>query len=131
MSWGGEVGAKIRIGDNDRGYSLGNRFTLSSWIRSNRYQWVKPSLKISYEYSGHIRGLDESLLVSNAFPFPAPVTNPDLYGGKQANLILGLSFPLGVAKQLDVEIGKPLYQSLNGPQVREDVRIGLSLSFDL
>jgi hypothetical protein len=132
FNWGGELAAKVRFGKNDRDYRLGNRVMFTGWIRFKTFQWVKPSLKLTFEHSGSIHGLDTELLVPAAFPYPAPVTNPKLFGGKQANIILGLRFPLKSARQsVDLEIGKPIYQSLNGPQTRENIFFGVKYNLNL
>lgn len=128
-SLGMDFMARIRLGKNDRDYSLGNRFTGNTWVQLNSLDWIKPSLYLSYEYSGEIDGRDTELLVPAAFPYPAPVTNPTLYGGRQANIGLGLSIPVWGGQYLDLDYAKPIYQSLNGPQVSEDYRSSVSMSF--
>jgi hypothetical protein len=132
FNWGGELAAKIRFGKNDRDYRLGDRVMFTGWIRFKSFQWVKPSLKLTFEHSDNIHGMDRELLVPAIFPYPAPVTNPKLFGGQQANIILGLRFPLKSARQsVDLEIGKPIYQSLNGPQTRENIFFGVKFNLNL
>ena len=131
FSWGGEISGRLRLGENDRNYRLGNRFTFSSWLQLNTIDWIRPSLEFSYEYSDKISGIDREITVPMAFQFPAPVTNPTMYGGRQANLVFGLAVPLGSGRQIDLDFGKPIYQSLNGPQVSEDYRLAVSLNLDL
>ena len=132
FNWGAELAAKVRFGKNDRDYRLGDRVMFTGWIRFKNFQWVKPSVKLTFEHSGSIHGLDQELLVPAAFPYPAPVTNPKLFGGQQANIILGLRFPLKSARQsVDFELGKPIYQSLNGPQTRENIFYGIKYKLNL
>ncbi len=131
FDWGGEITGKMRFGENDRDYRLGDRVTVSSWLRCNTLQWVKPSVTLSYEYTERIHGMDLDLRVPSAFPYPAPVTNPGLYGGRRANLTIGFRFPVSRAgKYIDLDIGKPIYQSLNGPQTRADIHIGFKYNLN-
>jgi hypothetical protein len=69
-----------------------------------------------------------SLLVNAPIPYPASITNPELYGGKKASLGLGLTWKLSEAYRLSLEVSKPLYQHLNGPQPKEQWRNALSIS---
>ena len=130
-SWGANLTGKIRLGENDRNYTLGNRIAASSWLQVNTMTWIKPSLKLSYSYIQEIDGIDPELLIPTPFPFPAPVTDTSLYGGRQVDISLGFRIPVSSRQQIDIEIGKPLYQSLNGPQVREKYRLSASMNFRL
>ena len=132
FGWGTELAAKIRLGENDRDYSLGNRFSASTWLRFNKLEWLKPSIKLIYEYSKSIDGKDIDLLVPGAFPYPASVTNPKMYGGKQARVVLGFKIPVfAKGNYVELEIGKPFYESLNGPQTREDIRYGFKFNLKI
>ena len=132
VEWGTELAAKIRLGENDRDYSLGNRVSAATWLRFNKWDWLKPSIKLIYEYSDSIDGKDIDLLVPSAFPYPAPVTNPDMYGGKQARVVLGFIIPVfAKGNYVELEIGKPFYESLNGPQNREDIRYGFKFNLKI
>lgn len=122
------VAATIRTGKNDRNYRLGNNIS-----GSGRYQiQLSPTLRtfaaVSLNYSEDIHGQDITLLVDAPIPYPASITNPGLYGGKKASLGVGLTWKLSEAYQLSLEVGKPLYQHLNGPQPKEQWRSALSIS---
>ncbi len=130
--WGTVLAAKIRLGENDRDYRLGNRVSAATWLRFNKLDWVKPSIKLIYEYSDSIHGKDTDLMVPGPFPYPASVTNPEMYGGSQAKLILGLRIPvLSNGNYIELEVGKPFYESLNGPQTREDIRYGFKFNLEI
>jgi len=130
--WGTVLAAKIRLGENDRDYRLGNRVSAATWLRFNKLDWVKPSIKLIYEYSDSIHGKDTDLMVPGPFPYPASVTNPEMYGGSQAKLILGLRIPvLSKGNYIELEVGKPFYESLNGPQTREDIRYGFKFNLEI
>ncbi|MFT7129279.1 MAG: hypothetical protein ACI89U_001394 [Gammaproteobacteria bacterium] len=126
---GFDLTSKLRLGENDRDYRLGNSASASTWIRFTNNRWVQPSLKLSYRYSSDIYGEDKSLGVGGPFPYPAPVVEPSQFGGKQINLLLGLRIPVfGSGRYIDLEAGKSLYQSLNGPQSREDYQFSVTVN---
>ena len=126
INWGGELIGKIRLGKNDRDYRLGDSLMISSWLSLNTLEWVQPSIILSYIHWGRITGEDTELTVPGAFPYPAPVTNPSLFGGEQAEVVVGFKFPLfSSSRYFEIEFGKPFYQHLNGPQSGEEFRFGL------
>lgn len=134
LIWGSQLTARIRIGENDRDYSLGNFYQAGIWGRYRTTWWVHPGLKLSYQHAEEIGGRDEALVVPGAFPFPASITNPDNYGGDKINAVfmLRLCKPDALcSKYIDLEFSKPIYQDLNGIQPKEDYQIALSLGFDL
>ncbi|MFT5334289.1 MAG: hypothetical protein ACI9GB_002196 [Halioglobus sp.] len=132
LNWGAEASAKLRVGRNDRDYSLGNSFSASAWTRLVSWEWIKPSLRLSYRNWGDIDGADEDLMVPGPYPYPAPVVNPNLFGGELIDLTVGVLIPLfGPGQALELEYGQPLYQSLNGPQSSQDYHVSLSLRISL
>jgi len=129
-TWGAQILGKYRIGENDRNYTLGNRLVISSWVRFKANNWIEPVLKVSYKYWGRIDGADTEIQVPGPFPFPAAVTNPNLFGGTQADLFFGARFHLSTPGQfISLEISKPIYQDLNGPQSKEILGISTSINF--
>lgn len=127
--WNANLLAKIRTGKNDRDYRLGNRLTFSLSSKWRNQHNVKPLAKLQYNNWGDIRGQDDEITVPNpTFPYPAAITNPRYYGGEKINGAIGLEFPL--ANQIvTMEIGKPLYQDLNGIQYDEEMYF--SVNWDL
>jgi hypothetical protein len=153
LRWSAFTSAVLRVGKNSHDYTLGNRFALGGSVSYKAHDWAEPFVRVSYKTTGSIDGVNEDLVVpapppcgdgcpgpvgvnaadiSLAAPqvFPAPVTNPDLFGGKEIELRLGSKIKVNKGLQerfaVDVEYGLPIYQSLNGPQPKELGRIGLS-----
>jgi len=132
LRWGLHTSATLRLGENDRGYALGDRFSLSGSLSGKARTWVEPFLHLSLQKTGRIDGVDEDLKVplpNGMLIFPAPVTNPAFFGGEEIELRLGGKFRMGqgALKRLviNAEYGLPLYQSLNGPQPKELGRFDL------
>ena len=129
-TWGLYFDAKWRLGENDRNYTLGDRYGVSVLYRWDRLGWIKPTITLSHSEWDSIGGMDDDLLAPGAFPYPAPVTNPDLYGGDRADLSLGLRFTGPNSDYfLEFKISKPIFQNLNGPQNKEDFRLGIFIGF--
>lgn len=128
--WGGELSGKVRFGKNSRNYRLGNRAGLTSWLRVRVSNWLEPSVKLDYQYSEHIHGIDDELLVPAAFPFPAAITNPKFFGGHKLFAVVGVQLkpPIESLRQHTIyfSFSKPIYQSLNGIQVQEDHNFNIS-----
>jgi len=122
------ISANIRTGTNDRGYRLGNNYSLNSRYKIDLSPTLQTSASLNFQYSRPIHGQDESLLVNAPIPYPAGITNPNLYGGKKVNLRLGVLWKFSKNYAVGLEVGKPIYQNLNGPQPKEKWRTGLSIS---
>ena len=128
----------FRIGENDRDYTLGNRLGLSAWVRRTSSSWVSPSLRFVLQSWGRIDGEDDELKVGDPgapFPFPATVTDPDKFGEEKLNVVFAATLrdPRGLLERHSIELewGLPTYQSLNGPQPKEQWRfaVGWNWSF--
>ena len=125
VAYRSQVSAKIRTGENSRDYSLGDLFLLSFWGSVKPIPWLEPTLELRTQIWDEIAGADTSLQLGPGV-FPAPVTNPALFGGKKISILGGgrFSLPEGFGGQV-VEIvgGWPVYQSLNGPQPKATWRL--------
>jgi hypothetical protein len=127
------LSAKIRTGKNDRNYRLGNNYGLTGRYKFNLSPRLQPFIGLGFEYSEKIHGQDDSLVIPGlpVSPYPASITNPELFGGKKINLGLGLLWRVVKDFRLTVEGGAPLYQSLNGPQPKENWQTTVTISTPL
>lgn len=122
------LSARIRTGTNDRNYRLGNNYELNG-----KYNFVLTDSSMLFtgaeiSYADPIHGQDDEITVDSAFPYPAGITNPALYGGTKVKLNAGLSYTAADWLQIMVTGSKPVYQNLNGPQPKELWRFGFQLS---
>ncbi|MBW2401075.1 MAG: hypothetical protein JRG80_17725 [Deltaproteobacteria bacterium] len=136
IGWGAQILGKIRTGKNDRGYRLGHRLLISTWLSAQPFTWLEPFLKLDTQIWGRIRGNDDD------FPgptFPTPVADPDNFGGEKLALTGGVTlrppklpegrFYQALSRQaVTIEYGQPVYESLNGPQPRERWRLSIDWS---
>lgn len=129
FGWGAQYMGAIRLGENSKDYTLGDKHSLSGW---GAYSWnenVRNSIRLTAETESQIDGRDA--LIAG----PVQTANPEFYGGQRLELGLGLDL-LGTQGALDghrvaVEATVPLYQDLNGPQMQRDYgfTIGYSYAF--
>ncbi len=125
-SWGANIFSKIRLGENDRDYRLGNSFAVSSWAKWYVNDTFHPLLKVIFHDWGHISGQDDEITIPNAkFPYPAGITDPNNYGGQKINIVVGGDIYLGT-QAFTVEVGAPIYQCLNGIQPKEKLHFSLN-----
>ncbi|MDO6566101.1 hypothetical protein Q4561_03440 [Alteromonas sp. 1_MG-2023] len=122
------LSAMLRTGTNDRNYRLGNNYKLSGKYNFPLSQTTVLFTGAAYSYSDSIHGQDDEITVGGDYPYPASITNPNLYGGEKVSLSGGISFvPIDWLKVI-ADVSKPVYQNLNGPQPQELWRAGLQFS---
>ena len=128
--WGAQAMGTIRIGENSRDYTLGNRWNTTGWIQREFLPWLSASFRADYQQWYDIDGADPGLN-----PAMVPTADPDLRAGRRLDLLLGLNFLVtgGPLKghRFAIEGGAPVYQYLDGPQLETDWRVtaGWQLTF--
>lgn len=121
-SWGGQAKATIRLGENDNGYRLGNEYGVTAWgvRRMNRY--LSGSVRLDGKAWGNITGADPEL-----DPMVVPTSRTDLRAGERIDLLFGVDFFVSGGESLEnrlgVELGFPVYQRLDGPQLATEYRV--------
>ena len=124
FSYGAQAQATIRLGENDRDYSLGDRYKLQSWVQAPIHQRVSLSLRLAYEDWDTISGEDDEL---NAMM--TPTADADLQGGNLLSAGLGMNITLPEGHRVAVEYNKELEQDLDGPQMAQDDTLTLAWQF--
>lgn len=127
-SWGSQVNTVFRFGENDNDYRLGNEYGATAWIAKNLHEKLSISFRLDGKYTDEIHGADPDL---NAMMSPANRT--DLKGGTRVDALVGVNFyQTGETLQdhrLAAEFGVPVYQDLNGPQLKTDYRAILAWQY--
>ncbi|ARN73851.1 alpha amylase [Oceanicoccus sagamiensis] len=130
-SWGAQTIATIRLDENDNDYSLGDRIMATAWYArpfADTFSW---SLRGAYEYWGDVDGEDKKLnpMMKNM----VPTADPDLRGGQRVDLAAGVNWiiPGSATNRLALELIKPVYQDLNGPQMETDYSLVLGWQLSL
>ncbi|MEM6475860.1 MAG: transporter [Pseudomonadota bacterium] len=129
FGWGAQVRGTIRLGENDQGYSFGDRAMATVWAQAAITPGVAISGRVQAETLGQVDGMDPLIIG------PVQTANPDFQGGETVTAFAGLNFAAtgGALKgwRLGVEGGVPLVQDLNGPQMPTDftLTVGVQKSF--
>jgi hypothetical protein len=117
--WGANVEGSIPLGTNTRGYAWGAQVKTSAWLSYKCLPWAAASLRLEGSHAGQISGYDAQIapLMLND-----PCADAAHTGGQRVQTYLGLNFSqLGnwlPGATLQFEYGLPVYQNLNGPQMR-------------
>lgn len=118
-TWGVQGIANIRLGRNDNDYSLGNEWTVTSWLVRKLNKFFSVSGRLAYKIWEDVDGADPDLK-----PALIPTADPDLRGGKRLDALMGLTYMISegpfAGNRFSVEFGTPLFQSLQGPQLGVD-----------
>ncbi len=124
-SYGARYSGVIRIGDTSKGYALGDIHSLTAW---GGYRWspsFNTTLRITGQTKGKVRGRDPQI----AAPVQTAVTG--FQGGERVDVSLGFGLTgQGMLRgyRLGAEVGIPIYQDLNGPQLETDYTVLFSLT---
>jgi len=132
LRYGAQVSYKYRIDENDNGYTLGDEATAMAWIRKP-VAGVNLSAELEVVRWGDIEGEDPDVMKTMfmdmngmIMPMKASPTNfTSNYGGKRAELTVGAAMPVGMAT-VGLEVGYPVYQDLNGLQMKRAMSFALS-----
>ena len=130
VSWGSQLKGIYRFGANEYNYSLGNRYSLNSWFAFKTHKWLSFSARLEGLIVSSINGKNSNLN-------PMMVTTADTMnsGGKYINGGLGFNVYAfkGSLKNLrfGFEFSTPLYQNLNGIQLKNKETITAGLQYSL
>lgn len=118
-SWGAQTLMTLRPGRNKVGYSLGNRYEITTWGARRWADWISSSIGVKYQIWQNIGGRDPGLT-----PRMVPTADPHSRGGKRMDFLFGINLyiPKGVLKgnRIAIDFGIPFAQSLDGPQLETD-----------
>ena len=83
---------------------------------------------MSGQYSGKIDGIDSEIVL------PVQTADPNNQGGRRVDVHFGVNIAgqkdIGIAgHRLALEIGLPIYQDLNGPQMETDWILSLGYQY--
>lgn len=129
INWGAQARATIRLGDNKEGYTLGDKFEATSWLAYGFNDNISISGRAKFTTQGDIEGRDPAIMG------PVQTAQTAFHGGEKIELFAGINylFTKGGLKgnRLALEVGTPILQDLNGPQMETDltVTLGWQLAF--
>lgn len=131
LAWGSQLISTVRLqGENDNHYRLGNRLEINAWLMRHMTSSWAASLRIAGNVWGDIHGEDPQQNRNMV-----PTANPDLRGGRRLDLLAGVSYSSSQGMlqghTFGIEVGAPVWQDLDGPQLETDLTLiaGWQLSY--
>lgn len=119
--WGAQYLATIPLeSENSEGWSYGDKHEGTGWVS---YEWkpqLASSLRLRHEYQNEIEGMDSKIYG------PGLGANPDNYGGTITEFMIGTNWMYKPARNLSLELSKPIAQDRNGVQLEKDYSIMIS-----
>ncbi|MGO9380358.1 MAG: nitrous oxide reductase accessory protein NosL [Dissulfurispiraceae bacterium] len=117
-NWGAQAQYTWHTGENDQGWRYGNSFKATGWLQRALGPFTG-SLRLAYSDTTRIVGQDSQIqqILNPMTGAPMPDADPNNYGGTQLDGLLGVSYQHGPFS-VGVEGGIPLYQNLNGLQLK-------------
>ena len=128
-TWGAQAMGTVRMGRNRFDYTLGDRVDLTPWLARRWTCGLSTSARLAAQIVGNGRGVGTYRQNPSQAPATildttlAPTNRLDTLGGRRIDLLFGLNYnfadrPRLPGSRLSIEPGFPIYQSLNGPQLR-------------
>ena len=119
LSWGAQAVGRHPIGRNDLKYRTGSRFETSLWGAGRLPAGWSASLRFGWQKQNNIRVPDGEFVGGT---ITDPSDNPKARGGSRLTLSPGLSleWPQLGNQRFAIEVGVPVYQDLDGPQLKQD-----------
>lgn len=132
-SVGAQLMHMVRLGENDEGYTLGDITMASLWGAIRHSERWSTSLRLGYTHRENIDGSENSIGLPGgaAPPIAAPTADPNLQGFDRVDLFLGVNFQGTGGHRLALEVGTPVYQDVDGPQLETELifTVGWQLAF--
>lgn len=125
-SYGAQALGTLRMGRNSRDYSLGDRLDVTAWAAYRATQRVSFSGRLALGRLKNIDGADGDINAGMV-----PTADPGRRAGTRLDALVGLNALIGGGNRLSIEVGYPIHQDLNGPQLETDFvgTIGWQFSF--
>ncbi|MBP7709844.1 MAG: hypothetical protein KA100_02095 [Rickettsiales bacterium] len=127
-SYGAQLNGTFRINDNNSGYRLGDSHNITAWTAKKLSAAFSVSSRLDYTVTQKTKGYDKVLNTMMNLSM-SPANNPKNSGRKSLDFLLGANFimPKGYLKghRLAIEGGVPLYQNINGIQLKNDYKLTL------
>ena len=120
-SFGTSAHASIPLGRNDQGWSRGDELRVNSWVSRRIDPFRSVVIGAEYRQENSVQGRDSNM--DEAFD---PSFDPAFTGNKALYLDFGLHMIAESDNRLAFEIGFPVWQETEGPQVEEDYHFSVA-----
>ena len=110
----------VRLTENSDGYQLGNETLLNAWVSRVFKEDLSGSLRLGYHHQESLSGQDADIDASQS-----PLHDPNSQGGDRVSVWAGINYTQTGGHSFGFELGGPLWQDLNGPQLEHDLSYAL------
>ena len=119
LSWGGQALGWHPIGRNDLQYREGSRFETSIWSAIRLPAGLSASLRLAWQKRNNTRTANNEFVGGE---INDPSDNPMARGGTRLSVSPGLALELPQLgnQRIAIEIGIPVHQDLDGPQLGQN-----------
>jgi len=129
MSFGSQLTYLQRLGENEEGYTLGNKWNATFWTAYKISRKVSTSLRLNYSHLGRTEGKDATFMNS----MMATVFDAKNTGKKQLDVLVGINYAIfkGALKgmRFEIEAGLPTYQDVNGIQMENKFALTTGIQY--
>lgn len=119
-SWGAQWMSTVRLGENSERYTLGDRHELGGWGARRLNDTFSVSLRLRGSTWGDVEGADPELN-----PMMVQTADTNRQGGSRLDAFVGLNAFASegalAGHRIAIEIGAPVWQDLDGPQLETDL----------
>jgi len=138
--WGANLAGTWHLYDNARDYRLGDRYGLDLYAMRQVRVDTLWDVQLNAEHTGTVRGVMDEFASglsgwadstrddgasANSNPM-TPLWDTGNYGGTKVHATAGFQFQPRQFQILDLAFQVPVYQNLNGPQLKDDWRVMLT-----
>ncbi|MGB5323866.1 MAG: hypothetical protein WBN40_00395 [Pseudomonadales bacterium] len=125
-NWGSQWRSKLRIGENDEDYTLGDEHQLQAWWDYTQNHSLSYTARLAYLHRENIDGMNALIAA------PVQTADPHRQALRRVDAGLGINTMLpGHKHRLALEFVVPVYQHLDGPQLKSDWQLMLGWQFTL
>lgn len=120
-SFGAGYQGRIHLGENSEDYTRGDKHDLTAWAGYRFTNAFGVTANIKAETEGKIDGQDANITA------PVQTADPSNYGGDTVSFGVQAGWRFYDKTTIKGSFALPLYQDLNGPQMKDDYQFGLRL----
>lgn len=121
-TWGVGARWRVHLSKNDEGYAPGDTATFQAWGSREVAEDLIGTLRLQSSFMGDYHGEDDELDKN-----VNPLNDEHRQGGLRTDVFAGLGWELGGeehASRLDLEVGVPVDEWLDGPQMSNEWTVG-------
>lgn len=120
FGYGVQASYTVRTGENDEGYTLGNKGKIDAWGNWELTKSWVTTLSLSYLNSDSIDGSDSQILPM------APTGVASFSGGQRMDLSFGLAYTYGKKHIFGLEYANPILQDVDGIQMKAEQSVNFT-----